>query len=164
MQGFLLLFSLKNLLLVHISKVQAALEHGDLGHKISHELRCAGPASPQTAEGLNDEWLTVVLTIAYSLSSKELNLALAKKKSNCISTSSFSMFKFFFNFCWTRCFKNSLKNRVKKRAYKYVCISWASAEVLSWLFFVYSHVENILKKAFEMKSSEVSLRYFIFSH
>lgn len=164
MQVFLLLFSLKNLLLVHIPKVQAALEHGDLGHKISHELRCAGPASPQTTEGLNDEWFTVVLTIAYSLSSEELNLALAKKKSNCISTSSFNIFKFFFNFCWTLdVLRIGLKTELKKSMQ--ICLHimskcWSTLMA----FFVYSHVENILKKAFEMKSSEVSLRYFIFSH
>jgi len=50
----LLLFSLKNLLLVHIPKAQAAPEHGDSGHKISYKLRCAVPASPQTTEGLNN--------------------------------------------------------------------------------------------------------------
>lgn len=147
--------------------MQAALERRDLAHKISHELGCAGPESPQTTEGLNDEWFTAVLTIAYSLSSEEWNLVSEKKKGNCISTSSFNIFKFFLSFLLEiRCLKNRLKNKFKKRACKYICISWATAKVLIWLFclFVYSHIGNILKKVLKMKSSEVPLRYFFFSH
>lgn len=109
---FLLVFSLKNLVLVHIPKVQTAPELGDSGHKISHELRCS---SPQATEGLHDEWFTAVLTIAYSLSSEKWNLALAKKKSNCISTSSFNIFKLFFHSCWKLdVLRIGLKTRLKK--------------------------------------------------
>lgn len=113
-----LVFYLKNLFLVYIPKMQAAPEHRDLAHKISHELRCAGPESPHTTEGLNDEWFTSVLTIAYSLSAEEWNLASGKKQKRQLHFYLlFQYFKIFLSFLLEiRCFKNRLKNKFKKRA------------------------------------------------
>lgn len=147
MQIFLPFFSLKNQLLVHIPKVQTAPESGDLGHRINQELRCA---SPPATEGLHDEWFTAVLTIAYSLSSEKWNLALAKKKSNCISTSSFNIFKLFFHSCWKLdVLRIGLKTRLKKEHAN----TFAHHEQLlryfhGAFFVVYSHIGNILKRSF----------------
>lgn len=55
MHLFVVFSSLKNLLLVCLLKLQGAQERGDGGHKMSFELRCAGPASSQTTEGPSDD-------------------------------------------------------------------------------------------------------------